>query len=95
MNNSPSIEIGNWNNILYPVISLVGVGIVVSILYLRKKQKIPINNIKKETVTPSAPAVVPEKQDEDYAMMILKNRLAKGEITLEQFKEIKDELSEP
>lgn len=95
-NNLPHLEIGNWNNVLYPLISLVGVGIVVGILYLRKKQKISINNVKKEIMAPSIPTAVPsEKQDEDYAMMILKNRLAKGEITLEQFKEIKDELLEP
>jgi len=28
-------------------------------------------------------------------MTILKNRLAKGEITVDQFKELKEELSEP
>jgi hypothetical protein len=96
VNNPLSIEIGGWNKILYPVISLVGVGLVVGILYLRKKQKFSIRDIKKEIITPGVPAAtLAEKQDEDYAMAILKNRLAKGEITLEQFKEIKDELSEP
>jgi hypothetical protein len=95
-NSMPSI--GNFN-MAYPAISLVGVGLVVGILYMRKKQKFSIKSVtaKKETPMPAGiPVDVPsEKQDEDYAMMILKNRLAKGEITLDQFKEIKEELSEP
>ncbi|WP_166390914.1 SHOCT domain-containing protein [Candidatus Nitrosotalea sp. TS] len=31
----------------------------------------------------------------NYALGILKNRLAKGEITIEEFKVLKDALSEP
>jgi uncharacterized membrane protein len=79
--------------ILYPVITLVGVGIVVAILYLRKKQKILSGTIETKTSTmPVAPA--PEPQEDDHAMMILKNRLAKGEITVDEFKALKEELSE-
>jgi len=90
----------NWNNVIYPAIALVGVGIVVLILYQRKKLAQSMPRIKKESSqVQSAPHVdassEKETVDEDYALAILKNRLAKGEITLEQFKEIKDELSEP
>ncbi|MGI0066140.1 MAG: fibronectin type III domain-containing protein, partial [Nitrosotalea sp.] len=80
--------------VIYPIISLVGVGIVVYILYLRKKRK-PLGDVidTKKSVIPSE---VPSNQnDDDYAMMILKNRLAKGEITVDEFKALKDELSEP
>jgi len=81
--------------VAYPVISLIGVGIVVYILYLRKKRK-PLGDAvtaKKDTVV--SPEVISDKKDGDYAMMILKNRLAKGEITVGEFKALKDELSEP
>jgi len=33
--------------------------------------------------------------EEDYSLMILKNRLAKGEITIEEFNRLKDALKEP
>jgi hypothetical protein len=80
--------------ILYPLISLFGVGIVITVLYLRKKKKVsPRINESHEIHFPKEQPF--EKKDEDYAMMILKNRLAKGEITIEEFKILKDELSEP
>src|SRR6185312_17161056 len=93
-NNLPDLGGFNVNTVLYPIISLVGVGIVVSILYLRKKRDQSDNSI---AVTPDShvPEVVLEQKDgEDNAMVILKNRLAKGEITVDQFKELKEELSE-
>ncbi|MDE1728754.1 MAG: fibronectin type III domain-containing protein [Thaumarchaeota archaeon] len=80
---------------VYPVISLVGVGIVVYILYLRRKRK-PLGNTVVETKdTVVSPDVSSDQKDGDHAMMILKNRLAKGEITVDEFKALKDELSEP
>ncbi|MDE1813987.1 MAG: fibronectin type III domain-containing protein [Thaumarchaeota archaeon] len=81
--------------VVYPVISLVGVGIVVYVLYLRRKRK-PLGGAvveKKDIVVP--PDVTSDQKDGDYAMMIIKNRLAKGEITVDEFKALKDELSEP
>ena len=96
-NNLQSINFTNFDikNILYPAISLVGVGVVVIILYLRKKRKLTdsTSKIKTSTLPPVEPAS--EEKDDDYAMAILKNRLAKGEITIDVFKTIKDELSEP
>jgi len=82
-------------NILYPAISLVGVGIVVTILYFRKKRKLTSNTIKTPQEAQFTVEQTSEKQDDDYAMMIIKNRLAKGEITIDEFKILKDELSEP
>jgi hypothetical protein len=81
----------DFKNILYPVISLCGVGIVAIILYGRKRNK--QTRQKLETQLPSSSASTSEPGD-DYALMILKNRLAKGELTLEEFKTIKDVLSE-
>ncbi len=97
-NNSTLHGIVNFDTslVMYPVMSLVGVGIVVYILYLRKKRK-PLSDdaisAKKTAFTPSD---VPSDQNDagDHAMMILKNRLAKGEITVDEFKALKDELSE-
>jgi len=81
-------------SILYPAISLVGIGIVVAILYSRKKRKLGTVVIEsKEAHLPVEQTF--EKKDEDYALTILKNRLAKGEITVDEFKKLKDELSEP
>lgn len=94
--NNPAVNIANFDikTILYPVISLVGIGIVVAILYSRKKRKF------RTIVKASQDAHLPveqtfEKHDDDYALSILKNRLAKGEITVDEFKTLKDELSEP
>jgi hypothetical protein len=82
----PNIAI---NNILYPLISIVGVGIVVTILYFRKKRK-----TKDDEMNPEISSVTAKESDEDYPILIIKNRLAKGEITMEEFKLLKDELSE-
>jgi uncharacterized membrane protein len=101
---SPSVQKNNLtsggstnfdaNVILYPMISLVGVGIVVTILYLRKKRKTPNTEVETRKDAPLPIDSPHEQHDGDYAMTILKNRLAKGEITLDEFKILKDELSE-
>ncbi|HEX5359339.1 MAG TPA: fibronectin type III domain-containing protein [Candidatus Nitrosotalea sp.] len=81
--------------LLYPVIILAGVGIVVAILYMRKKQRLTGNLVHAKTETFVPVEVTPEPQEDDHAIMILKNRLAKGEITIDEFKALKDELLEP
>ena len=94
-NNLASNSFANFDikSILYPAISLVGVGIVVTILYFRKKRKLgPVIRESQDAHLPVEQTF--EKQDDDYAMTILKNRLAKGEITVDEFKTLKDELSE-
>jgi uncharacterized membrane protein len=95
--NFPSITFANFDikNIIYPIITLVGVGIVIAVLYFKKKQKLfdTISTVKTSTL----PSIEPSSRenDDDYAMTILKNRLAKGEITIDEYKTLKDELSEP
>ena len=75
------------SDVIYPVMAACGAVIVVFIAYHRKKR----------AAKPSAPsqeAQVDDSAEPDYAMMILKNRLAKGEISLDEFKTMKDVLSE-
>ncbi|MHB8603209.1 MAG: fibronectin type III domain-containing protein [Nitrosotalea sp.] len=82
------------SNVLYPAISLVGVALVVAILYLKKKRKL-FSNLHAKKEQPLIPVEVqPEPKEDDHAMMILKNRLAKGELTIDEFKALRDELSE-
>lgn len=96
-NNSTQNNAANFNAslVIYPIISLVGVGIVVYIMYIRKKRNPSVDavKVKKEIIMP--PEVHSNQNDDDNAMIILKNRLAKGEITVDEFKELRDELSEP
>jgi uncharacterized membrane protein len=95
-NNSIQNNFTNFDlkTILYPVVSLVGVGVVITILYSKKKRK--IDTVVKESQEEHLPVEQTfEKRDDDYALAILKNRLAKGEITVDEFKTLKDELSEP
>lgn len=84
----------DFKNILYPIISLCGAGIVAAILYGRKRNSRTGRQEPEKTQPLSSTIVIAEPED-DYAIMILKNRLAKGEITIEEFKAIKDALAEP
>jgi hypothetical protein len=95
-NNPLSID---FTNFMYPLIALAGAGIIVAVIY-GKKNKLWFNSdfklIKKQNVDDSTKSV--EKDDfveEDCSFMILKNRLAKGEITIEEFNRLKDALKEP
>src|SRR6185437_6447966 len=94
-NSLPGLGGFNANAVIYPIISLVGAGIVGSILYLRKKRKQSASSTEMIQETPVPEVSSEQKDDGDHAMTILKNRLAKGEITVDQFKELKEELSEP
>ena len=86
--------VGNFDTsgLLYPLIILTGVAIVVGILYMKKKQKLFTNTGKKKEIPVVPVEVQPEPKEDDHAMMILKNRLAKGELTLDEFKALRDEL---
>jgi uncharacterized membrane protein len=83
----------SFKTILYPIISLCGAGIVVAVLYNKKRIKKTKKQKLSETTPSQSPVTKPESED-DYALMILKNRLAKGEITIDEFQTIKDALSE-
>ncbi|MGI0061881.1 MAG: hypothetical protein ACREBA_05455, partial [Nitrosotalea sp.] len=83
----------DFENILYPVMAICGAGIVGFILYRKK------TSASKSGMTSSHESL-PATQDADetkgdYALVILKHRLAKGEIAIEEFKALKDALSEP
>ena len=88
-NNTPSSQF-YFGSMLYPVIAVIGAGIIGVVLYLRKTGVFQQSKSIKQKHT--MPEIV---EQEDYAMMILKNRLAKGELTLDQFQVIKDVLLEP
>jgi uncharacterized membrane protein len=94
---TPSIEKPtvqyDFKNILYPVISLCGVGIVVTVIYFKKINLKPSAQ-KSHGPQQSTPIITHAEPEDDYALLILKNRLAKGEITLDEFKAVKDALSE-
>ena len=75
-------------NVFYPLMVVGGAGLVGFILYQKKKKG---HDVSKQSEESS----IKNKPDKDYALTILKNRLAKGEITLEEFKMTRDALSEP
>lgn len=82
----------DFKNIIYPVMAVCGAGMVGFILY-RKKMGVKsgmTSNFESSSVTKDI-----DETKGDYALVILKNRLAKGEITIEEFKVLKDALSEP
>ncbi|MDE1726846.1 MAG: SHOCT domain-containing protein [Thaumarchaeota archaeon] len=81
----------DFKNILYPLMAICGAGIVGLILYLRKKKCDSETTDNKESELSSHDD---NETKDDYALMVLKSRLAKGEITLEEFKTLKDILNE-
>jgi uncharacterized membrane protein len=102
---NPEITSGNktssidFKNMLYPLIALAGASVIVAVLYVKKNKlwfNSDLKSMKKQDVSDSVESV--EKEDnlvEDYSIMILKNRLAKGEITVEEYNRLKDALKEP
>ncbi|MDE1762695.1 MAG: hypothetical protein KGH88_00415 [Thaumarchaeota archaeon] len=78
-------------NILYPSMAACGAGIVGFIVYLRMQRSKTKSGQSKKSVSLNPAA----DEKEDYALTVLKNRLAKGEMTLDEFKATKDALSEP
>ncbi len=75
-------------SILYSIMVAGGAGLIGFILYQRKKRTSDSTVQSKQTMSMNS------SDDTDYAMMILKNRLAKGEITIEEFNATKDALNE-
>lgn len=89
-----SLKQVDYKNVLYPLISICGAGIVITILYVRKRSSTKETKRRPSIQQPHVETDLANLED-DYAVMILKNRLAKGEITVEEFKAIKNELDEP
>lgn len=90
-------KIGFDSSLLYVIIGIGGAGAAGAVVYnMKNKPKhkdyssyfMPVE--KTETV--QKPDAQP---DDEYALMILKNRLAKGEITIDEFNELKKALKEP
>lgn len=85
------------SNLLYVIIGLGGAGAAGAVVYSVKNKPKPKDYSSYFTpVEKTEAAQKPDVQsDDDYALMILKNRLAKGEITIEEFNELKKALKEP
>jgi len=101
--NNPANNLTNsfdFKNIIYPVISAVGAGIVGFVIYLRKRRISNAKDLESDKKSDYHADELVSKMSEseghdDYAMMILRNRLVKGDITVEEFKSLKDALTEP
>ena len=90
---SSAIDLGS--NLLYVVIGLGAAGAVAGVVY-GVKNKNRHNRDDKPVVKirePSERSSIPS--EDDYALMILKNRLAKGEITIDEYNALKEALREP
>ena len=88
-----------FNNLLYPLIILAGVGVIVAVIIGKKNQLWFKPSFKSHDRHSTSDSMESEKQDdvsveEDYSLMILKNTLAKGEITIEEYNRLKDALRE-
>ena len=77
--------------IVYPAMIICGVGIVGLIAYRKMKMSKAESDQSKQPI----PVIDDIDNREDYALSVLKNRLARGEITIEEFKITKDALDEP
>jgi len=90
---STAIDLGS--NLLYVVIGLGGAGAVAGVVYgIKNKNRHnqgnkPVVKIREPSERSSIPS------EDDYALMILKNRLAKGEITIDEYNALKEALREP
>lgn len=81
----------NLETIVYPAMIVCGVGIVGLIAYRKMKMSKAESGQSKKSIH----VIDGIDNHEDYALAVLKNRLARGEITIEEFKAMKDALDEP
>jgi len=89
---STTIDLGS--NMLYVVIGLGGACAIAGVVY-GIKNKNRHDHDDKPVVKIREPSVKSVTSEDDYALMILKNRLAKGEITIDEYNALKDALREP
>ncbi|MGQ0638620.1 MAG: hypothetical protein ACT4N1_04630 [Nitrososphaerota archaeon] len=88
---STAIDLGS--NLLYVVLGLGGAGATAGVVYgINKNRRNGGNKPVVKIREPSERSSVPSEND--YALMILKNRLAKGEITIDEFNALKEALRE-
>lgn len=94
---STEIKTGLDSNLLYVIIGLGGVGAAGAVVYsVKNKPKHKDYSSYFAPVEKTETVQKPDAQpDDEYALMILKNRLAKGEITIDEFNELKKALKEP
>jgi hypothetical protein len=94
---SQETKTGLDSNLLYVIIGLGGAGTAGVVAYSMKNKPKPKDYSSYfAPIEKTEAAQKPDTQSEDdYALMILKNRLAKGEITIEEFNELKKALKEP
>ena len=86
------------SNLLYIVIGLGGVGAAGAVIYgVKNKSRHKTDSSSHYGFEEKTESLqnTPIQSDDDYALMILKNRLAKGEITVDEFNELKKALKEP
>ena len=89
----------DFNNLLYPLMIVAGVGVIVAVIIVKKNGLWFNPSFKSTDRHHTSDSMESEKQDdvsveEDYSLLILKNRLAKGEITIEEYNRLKDALRE-
>ena len=89
---STPIDLGS--NLLYVAIGLGGAGAIAGVVY-GIKNKNRHDRDDKPIVKIKEPSVKSAPSEDDYALMILKNRLAKGEITIDEYNALRDALREP
>ena len=91
-NNTTSLD----SSILYPVVGLgAAAAIGITVYGMKHKPKFMARDVSENVSTEQIQHTDSSTpHEEDYALMILKNRLAKGEITVEEFNELKRALQE-
>lgn len=94
--NANQFDLGS-SSFTYVISGIAGVGAIAVVIYgikskNKNKTKSRPEQLREEKA--EAPPTSTPPQDE-YPLMILKNRLAKGEITIEEFNELKEALKEP
>ena len=89
----------DFDNVVYILITLAGSGVIATVLYAKKNKlwfNFDFKQKNRQNVSDSMKSIEKEHSydEEDYSLMILKNRLAKGEITIEEFNRLRDALKE-
>lgn len=89
---STAIDLGS--NLLYLVLGLGGAGATAGVVYGIKNKKRHSGGNKPVVKIREPSEKSPMPSEDDYALMILKNRLAKGEITIDEYNALKEALRE-